>query len=279
VIAAGGAAPDRSNARIELVDEDAKKWLYWAIPIVVVVGIGVALYYGRRQKEAEAPPAAQTQPAPSTEQTPQHPIGEEPQDVKPLPPLAESDPAVQESITSTLGRSIEQFLVPDDIVRHFVATVDNLPRKETAVKLWPVKPTAGELATSGTTEPMLSEQNAERYAPIMKIVQNANMAQLAAMYRRFYPLFQEAYVDLGYPDGYFNDRLVEVIDHLLATPDVRGPIKLTQPSVFYEFADPTLEERSAGQKLLIRMGGAHAETVKAKLRELRNEITKQGPTR
>jgi hypothetical protein len=260
------------------VDEDAKKWLYWAVPIVVVVGIGVALYYGRRQKEAEAPPAAQTQPAPS-EQAPQHPIGEQAEDVKPLPPLAESDAAVQESITGSLGRSVEQFLVPNDIVRHFVATIDNLPRKETAVKLWPVKPTAGELAISGTTEPTLSAQNAERYAPIMKIVQNASVAQLASVYRQFYPLFQQAYVDLGYPDGYFNDRLVEVIDHLLATPDVQGPIKLTQPSVFYEYADPSLEERSAGQKLLIRMGSAHAATVKAKLKELRTEITKQQPAK
>jgi Protein of unknown function (DUF3014) len=261
------------------VDEDAKKWLYWAVPIVVVVGIGVALYYGRRQKQPEATPAAQTQPAPSVEQTPQHPISEEVEDVKPLPPLAESDPAVHESISGSLGRSVEQFLVPNDIVRHFVATVDNLPRKETAVRLWPVKPTAGELATSGTADVTLSEQNAERYAPIMKIVQNANVEQLASMYRRFYPLFQQAYVDLGHPDGYFNDRLVEVIDHLLATPEVQGPIKLTQPSVFYEYADPTLEERSAGQKLLIRMGSAHAGTVKAKLKALRSEITKQAPTR
>ena len=38
------------------------------------------------------------------------------------------------------------------------------------------------------------------------------------MYKQYYPLFQQAYVDLGYPEGYFNDRLVEVIDHLLATP-------------------------------------------------------------
>lgn len=260
------------------MDEDAKKWLYWAIPIVVVIGIGVALYYGRKQKAPEGAPTAQTQPAPSTEPSVQHPI-EQQEAVKALPPLEESDTAVQESISGALGRSVEQFLVPNDIVRHVVATVDNLPRKETAVKLWPVKPTTGELATSGATDTTLSPENAQRYAPIMKIVQNTDVGTLATMYRRFYPLFQQAYVDLGYPDGYFNDRLVEVIDHLLKTPDVKGPVKLTQPSVFYEYADPSLEERSAGQKLLIRMGSEHAATAKAKLKELRNEITKQGPAR
>ena len=109
----------------------------------------------------------------------------------------------------------------------------------------------------------------------MKIVQSTDTAQVAGLYRQFYPLFQQAYVDLGYPDGYFNDRLVEVIDHLLATPDVAGPIKLTQPSVFYQFADPALEERSAGQKTLIRSVAENAAIVKAKLRELRKEVAKQ----
>jgi len=37
-------------------------------------------------------------------------------------------------------------------------------------------------------------------------------------------LFQQSYEDLGYPGQYFNDRLVEVIDDMLKTPDVQGPI-------------------------------------------------------
>ena len=32
------------------MDEDAKRWLYWAIPIVVVIGLGAALYYGARTR-------------------------------------------------------------------------------------------------------------------------------------------------------------------------------------------------------------------------------------
>ena len=57
-----------------------------------------------------------------------------------------------------------------------------------------------------------------------------------------------------------------MIDHLLATPDVAGPIKLTQPGVFYQYADPSIEERSAGQKLMIRLGSQNAAVVKEKLR-------------
>jgi hypothetical protein len=45
--------------------------------------------------------------------------------------------------------------------------------------------------------------------------------------------------------------------------------------VFYQYADPSIEERSAGQKLMIRLGSDNAAIVKDKLRALRKEVTKQ----
>jgi hypothetical protein len=66
-----------------------------------------------------------------------------------------------------------------------------------------------------------------------------------------------------------------VIDHLLQAPEVSAPIRLVQPKVFYEYADTDLESRSAGQKLLIRMGPANSRAIKAKLREFRAEIAKK----
>jgi Protein of unknown function (DUF3014) len=256
------------------VDEDAKKWLYWTIPIVVVIGAGVALYYGRKQDDAKPEQAVQTEAPPSVQPPVQHPIGDE-ASARALPSLEDSDRDVQESLGGVFGRNLEQVLVPKNIVRHTVVTIDNLPRKKTAIQLWPVKPTSGELVIAPGGEPTLSPDNAARYEPFIKILKNADMEQVSTLYKRYYPLFQQAYVDLGYPDGYFNDRLVEVIDHLLAAPDVAGPIKLTQPGVFYQYADPSLEERSAGQKLMIRLGSENAATVKAKLKELRAEVTKQ----
>jgi len=91
----------------------------------------------------------------------------------------------------------------------------------------------------------------------------------------FYPLFQKAYQDLGYPKGYFNYRLIEVIDHLLAAPDVPAPIALTQPKVLFEFADPSLEQLSAGQKIMIRIGPVNESRVKAKLADIRHALTGQ----
>jgi hypothetical protein len=53
---------------------------------------------------------------------------------------------------------------------------------------------------------------------------------------------------------------------------MRAPIKLTQPKILYEYADPELERRSAGQKIMMRMGSDNAARVKAKLSQFRREV-------
>ena len=257
------------------MNDDQKKWLYYAIPVVVVIALGGALYYGKQHREeVQRPATAEAPTAPDAESSEHHPI-ESPPAAEPLPALAESDAPLQQSLSRIFGSSLDRYLVPRDLVKNFVVTIDNLPRKKTSVQMWPVKPLGGELSTSGRDELALSDANYERYKPLVKLAASADTEQLVALYKRFYPLFQDAYVDLGYPEGYFNNRLIEVIDHLLETPEVDGPVKLVQPGVFYEFADPSLESRSSGQKLLLRMGADNAASVKLKLRDIRREIAQR----
>ena len=45
--------------------------------------------------------------------------------------------------------------------------------------------------------------------------------------------------------------------------------------MLYEFADPALEQRSAGQKIMLRMGSENAARVKSKLREIRRELLRK----
>ncbi|AMN48380.1 hypothetical protein ACG33_14995 [Steroidobacter denitrificans] len=250
--------------------------MYWTLPIVVVIGLLVALYYGRKERAIPEPVVQETPLARNDEPLIQHPISEESGQTQSMPSLANSDHDVQASLDGLFGSSIDAFLIPQNLIRRFVVTVDNLPRKKVALQLRPLKPVPGELVTSNDLqgrELTLSAENYVRYTPVVDLLRKADAAQLTALYRRYYPLFQEAYGDLGYPDAYFNDRLVEVIDHLLATPEIDGPIHLTRPSVYYQFADPALEERSEGQKLLLRMGSSNAAVIKDMLRELREEVT------
>ena len=261
-------------------DEAFRKKVIWGSAAIVVLAlIGAVYYYKHHQavpppeEKSAPPPVATPSPQAATEPAVRNPVPES-SDSQALPPLKESDPDVKSALTEVFGaRTVAQFLVPENIVRHIVVTVDNLPRKKVAVELRPVKPTPGETATAAQGDiTTLSATNFERYAPFVKVVQATDTQTLVKMYFRLYPLFQQAYEDLGYPGQYFNDRLVEVIDDLLRTPDIAGPIQLIQPKVFYEYADPKLESLSAGQKLLLRMGPSNEGILKAKLRDVRRSI-------
>jgi hypothetical protein len=256
----------------------------WVVVPVVVIGAGLGGYlYYTRSKAPPPPPAVKTAPLPAPATAPEpsvaNPIPGDPDAAQPaLPTLDDSDAPLHAALDKLAdAKSVDQMLVPENLVRNIVVTVDNLPRSKTAVERRPIKPTPGSalVVTSGD-EIVLSDQNYARYAPFVSLVQSTDAKQLAALYFHYYPLFQEAYESLGYPDKYFNDRLVEVIDHLLATPVPKGPLKLTQPRVFYEYADPKLEALSAGQKVLLRMGPANADQLKKKMRMFRALIAR-GP--
>jgi hypothetical protein len=272
------------NKATDAEESFRNKAIWWSAAAVVVVIIGIGAYY-RYTATSNAPVKVQENrppPPPAVKADDggiQHPIPGAGADTVALPALNQSDVAVKDSITGFLGaKPVEQFLVQENIVRHIVVTIDNLPRKKVAVDLRPVKPTPGETAISNQGDSTtLGAANYARYQPFIHLVETTDPKTLASVYFRLYPLFQQAYEDLGYPGRFFNDRLVEVIDHLLAAPEPQGPIDLVQPKVFYQFADPKLEDLSAGQKLLIRMGPANERSLKAKLRDFRSELVQGGP--
>ena len=260
------------------------------VAIVVVVAIIAAIVLLWRRSHAPEPPLATPSPAPQAaapappaapDTAPKHPIeaaeATQPPAEQALPAVAESDSLMQDALASVFtGFPLDRVFYLQEIVPRFVATIDNLPRQTVALAKMPVKPVEGGLQTTQADgRILLRADNAERYGTYMRLLDQADAAKLVQTYVRYYPLFQKAYQDLGYPNGYFNDRLVEVIDHLLATPDVPAPVALAQPKVLYEFADPALEQLSAGQKILIRLGPVDESHAKAKLREIRRALTGQ----
>lgn len=226
---------------------------------------------------AAKPPAPAPAPAAPAAPVIAHPI--EPAVPVELPALAESDAYVLEALVELLGKKpVLSLLQTDGFVRRVVATIDNLARAHAAPRLWPVNPMQGRFAV--TPDNIIKPNNDERYTPFVLLVESVDAARAVALYVRLYPLFQRAYAELGYPDRYFNDRLVEVIDVLLATPiplgprkveltQVRGEIKSERPWVRYQFSDPALESLSSGQKMLLRSGAVNQRRLRAKLVEYR----------
>jgi hypothetical protein len=246
--------------------------------VVVLCGVAGAFYLTHRTHEREEVVTTPAQPAARSPETTaiQHPVPPTVSDT-PLPELDGSDQPLLQALSNLIGSSsVQELLVPTQLIRHVVATVDNLPRKKVAPQALPVKPIPGAFATNESESALtLSSQNAARYSAWIHLAETIDTEQLAALYFRYYPLFQEAYRNLGYPNGYFNDRLVEAIDDALAAPELKEPVELVQPGVVYQYADPELESRSAGQKVLMRMGSQNATKLKRKLREIRAAITQQ----
>ena len=246
---------------------------------VLVVAAGTWYYLqGRHAALPSTIVAAQTPEQQPAEPAVQHPVptGQDDSASKaPLPALGDSDAALSDALASLVGSAaVKDYLRPESIIRHLVVTIDNLPRTKVAVEKRPTAVVSGSFVADGDElHASLDPQNFVRYQPMVAVLGKLDMQKLAAVYVRFYPLFQRAYQDLGYPNGYFNDRLVQVIDNLLATPQPAGPIELVRPNVMYIFADKSLESLPAGQKLLIRMGPDNAAAIKTKLMQLRAAVT------
>jgi hypothetical protein len=277
-----------------------------AATVVIALLLAGGWTWWQRQQPPVVPPAApETQPVAAVPAPPSpapsgpaiaHPIDQAPMAdaaASAPPPLTldNADPVLRTALIDLLGsKAVTSLLQTDDFARRLVATVDGLGRAHAAPRMWPVAPTGGRFELQGEpSAAQIAPANSARYDVFVTLATSVDAKRAASMYRRFYPLFQRAYQELGYPNAYFNDRLVAVIDQLLATPqpatsptlrltEVKGPIAPgagDRPWTRYEFADPALEALPAGSKMLLRMGPQHAERLKAQLRALRAEIARR----
>jgi hypothetical protein len=264
-----------------------KQVTQWLIPALLAVGaVGVLWFYWFHVREAEPMPQSPAQPAVVTPRKAPDPVAPMPDSTSPdgerpalvpLPALDQSDDYFKLALADIFDDTLDDLLVSSGLIERIVASVDNLPRSHVAERIRPLDPLGGQFAIDGevdAAEFTINAGNYERYDQVVDMVTGANLEELAEVYRRFYPLFQKSYVGLGYPEGHFNDRLIEVIDHLLQTPDIGDPVMLVRPHVLYEFADPDLESRSSGQKLLLRMGKEHRDRIKTTLRDFRAIATR-----
>ena len=284
--------PERSTLN---PPQESSRWGLVVVVLVLLAGAGGAWWWQQAQTPlvtpaappaaASAPPVAVEPPAlPASEPAsgPQNPVEALAPPDAALPTLAGSDDPIARALGDLLrARDMAAFLQMDGLVRRVVATVDNLGREHTPARLWPVNPTPERFAVVGSGPVQtIGLDNAARYGALVRWIESVDMERAVALYARLYPLFQQAYEELGYPGRYFNDRLVAVIDHLLQAPEpaspvavklteVKGDVPSTRPWVRYEFADPQLQSLSSGQKIMVRVGLENERRLKARLKALR----------
>jgi hypothetical protein len=206
----------------------------------------------------------------------------------PLPMLEDSDAVVLDSLGGLIGiPAVGRYVVSDNVISRIVATIDTLGSRQIPAVVQVVEGPQSMFVATANDQPeetirneegdeipqfVIDPANFDRYTPYVEMLEGVDVNELVGLYRSHYPLFRQAYQQMGYGDGDFSGRLAEIIDELLATPVVDRPVELMKPEAYFLFTDPGLEARPAGQKILLRMGNENAARVKVKLLEIRQAL-------
>ncbi len=272
-----------------------KRWIYWFAGAAAIVLLAGAVYLSQRESTSASSPMGASAPlavapptsAPSAPQAKVHyRIDDE------LAASSATSFDLQAALSDLLGlKTVQSMFRLDGFPRRLVATIDNLGRSHAPEAIWPVNPVSGRFTVEerdGAT--FIGTDNGLRYTPYVLLLETVDLRQVVALYARIYPELQRAYEEIGYPKDYFNDRLVQVIDQLLATPEVdvplqvrlptiEGPLRPARPWVLYEFVDPELRSLTSGQKMLLRAGSVNERRIKLRLSEVRRLVTAGRPKR
>jgi hypothetical protein len=210
---------------------------------------------GREASEAAAgPPTAKPTPAPP----------------EPLPGLDASDALVREAVAQLSARpEVVVWLANDDLIRRFVAAVDNVAEGRSPRSHVEFLAPKGRFLVIGEGLSLRGDASSERrYDTLAAVVDSLDVEGSVHVYNRLEPLLESAYRDLGHPEGGFGERLTRAISELLAAPVVSGAPGLELHVFSYHYTDPELEGLSDAQKQLLRMGPRNVKLVQAKLREM-----------
>jgi len=187
-----------------------------------------------------------------------------------LPPLHESDTFFLNELSANSQQSL---FVPVDIIRNMVVFVDNFSRGELVINFSPLqRPQENFSVTTQKDTLFINSDSYLRYEGYALAIDSLNTEKFIELYTMIMPLIDEAYQEIGYPSGSFNQTLDKAIDHLLETPIIHYKLKLISPSVMYQYADEHIEALPNTQKLMLRMGPHNLQMVQEKLKEIQNEI-------
>lgn len=219
-------------------------------------------------KAEPLPEPAMTEPEPvaEPEQVVATPV--EPEVVLPLPALDESDTELAEALLALNWKAgLAALFNREEMIRNLVVTVDNIAQGQ-LVAGHPVlaKPADGyRVQPVAEGRYLTAADNSSRYEPYLQLLESVPPRQVLALKRRYQPLLDQAFAELGYPDLTFDQRLRQAIAVLLSTPQVPAGAELSRPSVMYTYADPKLEQLPEAQKQVLRLSAEQQQRFKALL--------------
>ncbi len=208
----------------------------------------------------------------------------EPIDVKPsLPRLNESDESFKEKIRQQEGGvELLSLMIDSELIRKVVRATHSLSEGWVVKEYRPITSPKGPLLVTDTgsydAENLrvyeIAFENYERYEKYISMLTQFSPESAAGVYRHFYPLFQQAYEELGLQVSSFHKVTLNALDEVLSSPIFPRDARLRQPSVMYIFADEKLESLSSLEKLKLRIGPENTVKLRSWSRSFKQEVEK-----
>lgn len=255
---------DSFDPAAEVVPRPAVSGIHPAIPVVVLGMVLIGLYVAFRPGGPAPTPAPVPVATVASVPTPA------PARIE-LPPLNASDVVVR-GWTSALSanRDFAKWLIPDQLIRKFVAAVDNIAEDEDPIAhIRHLAPPTRFQAMGPGNAFVADPKSYHRFDAFASVAASIDAFAAARLYLNLGPLFDDAYAELGHSKGEFHQTLARALGHLLATPASPRRFDLVRQKVSFAFADPRLEALAPAQKMMIRMGPDNRAKVQAKLEEFR----------
>jgi hypothetical protein len=248
-----------------------RRWTVWRtvliLALVAVVGYLLwSLVWPMRKGSEQVQVATDQQKAAVTPERPEAVPGENID----LPPLGESDALVRQLVGRLSSHpKVAAWLATDQLIRNFTVVVLNIADgRSPAQHLRAVRPTGQFVVQQQGTGARIDPRSYRRYDEYADAMGALDAQGTARLYATLKPRIQEAYRELGYPDGDFDRALERAVIALLNTPVIDGDIELVQKSVSWEYADPRLQSLSSAQRQFLRMGPRNMRIIQQKLREI-----------
>ena len=238
--------------------------------ILVLAGLAGAGYflYWRKAQPAPADVRAHTEQPVAADSKPK-PVAEAGEAID-LPELSQTDAIVRQLVGGLSSHpSVAAWLAGDQLIRNFTVSTLNISGGRTpAVQLNRIRPTQKFQVRGSGADLSIDPRSYARYNTYADAVDALDARGTARLYATLKPRIQDAYKELGYPDGDFDRVMAAAINELLKTPVIDGRVGLVSKSVTYEFADSRLKSLSPAQRQLLRMGPRNVRLIQAKLQEI-----------
>jgi len=196
-----------------------------------------------------------------------------------LPSLDASDDALRQMI-ETLSQHplLTRFMTTKAIARNAVLAIVQIGDGKTpATPLATFKPTARLTIIGNDDSGRIDPASYGRWDSATSSLVNIDTDKLAQVYVNVKPLLDQAYRELGHPNGDFDEALVRAINTLDETPQVPAdPMLLPRPNrsrpTYYEHNDPALRSLLPVQKQLLLVGPENRRKIMGWLRKLASSL-------